>query len=95
MWYSTLEFTAEKYEKLDTWMQPPPIILDIYDKDGNPNDTIGDDYLCRSVIQIHGPDKGAVNFLDNLKGGEDISYFHIPEPKWHDCYFKQGDSKSG
>jgi hypothetical protein len=20
MWYSTLEFTAEKYEKLDTWM---------------------------------------------------------------------------
>jgi hypothetical protein len=41
---------------------------------------------------MYGADKGAINYLD---GEEDISYFHIPEPKWHDCFFKKGDSKSG
>jgi len=46
MWYSTLEFYAEKYE--DNVM--PPIILDIYDTDGDENNSYGDDYLCRSVI---------------------------------------------
>jgi hypothetical protein len=50
MWYSTLEFTAEKYSDKDSWDEAPPIILDLFDKDGNPNDEDGDDYLCRSVI---------------------------------------------
>jgi len=36
-----------------------------------------------------------VKFLDEVKGREDVDYFNIPEPKWHDCFFKTGDSKSG
>ena len=91
MWYDTLEFYAEKYE--ETVM--PPIILDLYDTDGSDKNEYGDDYLCRAVIQTDGPDAGAIKHLTELKGREDVDYFNIPEPKWHDCFFKAGDSKSG
>lgn len=49
----------------------PPFVIDIYDKDFGLD---GDDFLCRSIINI---EDAAIEEGDK-----------VPTPKWHPCKLK-------
>lgn len=69
MFFETKELVIET----GTIQDMPPFIFDIYDEDQGLD---GDDFICRSVIQVK----------DCAYSEEDT----IPTPKWHPCRLKAG-----
>lgn len=65
MFFETIELLIETNEVKDM----PPFVFDIYD-----HDTLGDDFICRSLIPLS---EAAFS-----EGDE------IPKPKWHHCRLK-------
>lgn len=72
MFFETLELLIETNEVADM----PPFVFDVYD-----HDTLGDDFICRSLIPI-----ADCHFSE----GDDI-----PKPKWHDCKLKRNAPACG
>lgn len=83
MYYECIELNIEgKPEDL------PPFVVDVYDVDTHLLKSDEKQFMCRSIINLQ---DAAVKIINN--DSDDIG--KPPTPKWHKCYFKQGQQSCG
>lgn len=83
MFYECIELVIEgKIGEL------PPFVVDCYDVDKKLIGSDTKDFMCRSIIQV---DDAACSIVN--EASDDTGF--PPEPKWHKCYFKQGQQPCG